>query len=42
MANTYTILELPLPFDVETKKVLKKTIEASQHLAELKGIVRTI
>lgn len=27
---------------METKKVLKKTIEASQHLAELKGIVRTI
>lgn len=42
MADTYTIRELPLPFDVETKKVLHKTIEAMQHLAELKGIVRTI
>lgn len=42
MADTYTIRELPLSFDVETKKVLHKTIEATQHLAELKGIVRTI
>ncbi len=42
MADTYTIQELPLPFDVETKKVMKKCIEAMQHLAELKGIVRTI
>jgi Fic family protein len=42
VAYTYTIQELPLPFDVETKKVLKKTIEANQHLAELKGMVRTI
>lgn len=42
MADTYTIRELPLPFDVETKKVLHKAIEAMQHLAELKGIVRTI
>ena len=42
MADTYTIRELPLPFDVETKKVLIKCIEATQHLAELKGMVRTI
>ncbi|MEI8278828.1 MAG: Fic family protein [Bacteroidota bacterium] len=42
MANTYTIQTLPLPFDVETKAVLKKTIEASQYLAELKGMIRTI
>ena len=42
MADTYTIRELPLLFDVETKKVLNKAIEAGQHLAELKGIVRTI
>lgn len=33
---------LPLPFDVESKKVLRKTIEATQFLSELKGIVRTI
>ncbi|WP_316814272.1 hypothetical protein [Pedobacter heparinus] len=33
---------LPLPFDIESKKVLKKAVEAGQHLAELKGTVRTI
>ncbi len=42
MPDAYIMQELPLPFDVETKKVLNKTIEAMQHLAELKGIVRTI
>lgn len=33
---------LPLAFDVESKQVLKKVIEASQFLAELKGTARTI
>lgn len=33
---------LPLAFDVETKKVLKKVVEAGQYLAELKGTARTI
>ena len=42
MPDSYNIKELPLPFDVESKRVLIKTIEATQNLAELKGIVRTI
>lgn len=33
---------LPLSFDVETKKVLRKVTEAHKHLAELNGTVRTI
>jgi len=33
---------LPLGFDIESKKVLKKAVEAAQYLAELKGTVRTI
>lgn len=42
MSATYQIHPLPVSFDVETKKVLKKAIEAAQNLAELKGVVRTI
>ncbi len=42
MINNYTIQPLPLPFDVESKKVLKKAIEAAQYLAELKGVAHTI
>lgn len=37
-----TVRPLPLPFDIETKKVLRKEIEATKHLAELKGVVRSI
>ncbi len=33
---------LPLPFEIETKRVLKKTIETHAALAELKGVCRTI
>ncbi len=33
---------LPLPFEIETKKVLKKATEAHAALAELKGVCRTI
>lgn len=33
---------LPLPIVIETRKVLRKAIEANQRLAELKGVVRTI
>jgi Fic family protein len=40
--NNDSIQPLPLPFDVETKKVLKKAIEAGQYLAELKGVAHTI
>ena len=42
MQNNYTIQPLPLPFDIETKTVLKKAIEAGQYLAELKGVAHTI
>lgn len=38
----YKIDFLPLPFDVESKKVLKKATEAHAALAELKGVCRTI
>jgi Fic family protein len=36
------IILLPLPFEVETKKVLKKAAAAHAALAELKGVCRTI
>ena len=42
MQNFYKIATLPLAFDVETKKVLKKTTAASRALAELKSIAKTI
>ncbi|MCA0233086.1 hypothetical protein P1X15_26520 [Runella sp. MFBS21] len=37
----YTIPLLPLPQDIETRVVLKKTAKAHQRLAELKGIAQT-
>jgi Fic family protein len=40
--KSHTIDFLPLPFDVETKKVLKKATEAHAALAELKGVCRAI
>ncbi len=36
---SYKIPDLPLSFDVETKAVLKQTIESNRRLAELKGVV---
>lgn len=42
MANKYTIPTLPLPYDLETVKVLKQLSKANRKLAELKGIARTI
>jgi Fic family protein len=33
---------LPVPFDLETKAVLRKTVAANKALAELKGVARTI
>ena len=42
MSKNYNISLLPLSFDIESKAVLKKAIEAGQYLAELKGVVRTI
>ncbi len=38
----YKIPNLPLSFDVETKAVLKQTIEANRRLAELKGVVKSM
>jgi Fic family protein len=42
MANKYIIPTLPLPYDLETVKVLKQLSKANRKLAELKGIARTI
>lgn len=33
---------LPVPFDLETKTVLRKAVAANKALAELKGMARTI
>lgn len=38
----YTIPYLPLPFDLETKAVLKQLNQANRRLAELKGVALTI
>lgn len=38
----YKIPNLPLPFDLETKAVLKQVNKANQKLAELKGIAHVI
>ena len=42
MANIYKIPTLPLPYDLETVKVLKQLSKANRKLAELKGIAQTI
>ena len=42
MKPPYQIQALPLPFDVETKAILKQAIQANKALAELKGVARTI
>ncbi len=38
----YKIPELPLPYDLETKEVLKQVNRATRKLAELKGVAQTI
>ena len=38
----YEIPTLPLAVDIETKAVLKQTIEANRRLAELKGVVKSM
>ncbi len=40
--SMYTLANLPLNQELETKAVLKKTISANRALAELKGLVRSI
>ncbi len=42
MATNYQIPILPLPYDIETKPVLKQAAAAHRRLAELKGVARTI
>lgn len=38
----YSIPSLPLPYDLETKEVLKQLNKANRKLAELKGVAQTI
>ena len=38
----YSIPSLPLPYDLETKEVLKQLSRANRKLAELKGVAQTI
>ncbi|OPX26783.1 MAG: addiction module protein, partial [Campylobacteraceae bacterium 4484_166] len=42
MVGKYTIAKLPLAHEIETKEVLKKTLEASRALAELKILAKSI
>lgn len=42
MTDMYTIPTLPLPYDLESKEVLKQLNMANRRLAELKGIAATI
>lgn len=42
MNNRYDIPVLPLPYDLETKEVLKELANANRKLAELKGVAQTI
>jgi len=40
--NTYSIPTLPLPYDLETKELLRQVNRANRKLAELKGVAQTI
>ncbi len=40
--NNFKLAKLPPAVDLETKKILKKTISANRKLAELKGIINTL
>lgn len=42
MTSQYNIPFLPLPFDLETKEVLKQLTRSHRKLAELKGVAQTI
>lgn len=42
MNKNYSIPSLPLPFDLETKEVLKQLARSHRKLAELKGVAQTI
>ncbi|MDQ2993702.1 MAG: Fic family protein [Pseudomonadota bacterium] len=38
----YSLKELPLPMELETKRVLKSTLAANRYLAELKGVSESL
>ena len=42
MDNTYTIPNLPLQYDLETKEILRQVNRVNRKLAELKGVAQTI
>ncbi len=42
MINNFTLALLPPPSEIETREVLKQLLLSHRHLAELKGIVKTI
>ena len=42
MINNFTLALLPPPSEIETREVLKQLSLSHRHLAELKGIVKTI
>lgn len=42
MEHSYHIPHLPLPFDIETKAVMKQLISSNRKLAELRGVAQTI
>lgn len=42
MTNNYKIPTLPLPYDFETREILKQVNRSNRKLAELKGIAQTI
>ena len=42
MEHSYHIPHLPLPFDIETKAVMKQLISANRKLAVLRGVAQTI
>ena len=42
MNKQYNIPILPLPYDFETKAILKQVNAANKRLAELKGVAQTI
>lgn len=42
MEHSYHIPHLPLPFEIETKAVMKQLISANRKLAELRGVAQTI
>ncbi len=42
MTENYKIPTLPLPYDLETKRILKQLNRSNRKLAELKGVAQTI